>query len=215
MADNTAAADLAQVNSGVQSDLDINKDDLILGIIGEGTLIVFIFIILALIICFFRQMTQCANLCIVLAAALPAVVLLILLDLPKESLQAKTDTAPAPEDGYLLSAWFFMGFLLITLCCALSCLCKVQFRPAEVRRLDSEIGVHKYDEEGFSGLVLGGEQDQKEEEDARREQDRSDRDRGAAGGARDASRSGAGSRAGSGAGSAAGSPRNSDGGGNQ
>ena len=70
---------------------DISNDDLILGIIGDGTLIVFIFIILALIICFFREMTQCPNLVIVLAAALPAIVLLILIHLPKENLKDQND----------------------------------------------------------------------------------------------------------------------------
>ena len=49
-----------------------------------------------------------------------------------------------------------MTFLIITLCCAFSCLCVVEFRQLEVKRIDSEIGVNKYiNEEEVSGLVVG------------------------------------------------------------
>lgn len=138
------------------SEGQVSKDDLVFGIVGEGTLIVFIFILVALIICFFRNMTQCPNLCVILAATLPAIILWILIEIPKESLKDKRDKALPPEDGYLLEAEFFLSFLVITLFCALSCLCKVHFRPIEVKRIDSEIGADKYTEEEFSGLVIGG-----------------------------------------------------------
>lgn len=151
---------LAQSNFAQAQDADrgeVTNDDLIMGVMGEGTLIVFIFIILALVICFFREMTQCPNLCIVLAGALPVLVLIILMNLPKEEMADRTSKSLPPEDPYLITASLFLTIVSITFCCALCCLCNVQFRATEVRRLDSEIGNNmKLAEEEFSGLVVGG-----------------------------------------------------------
>ena len=48
-----------------------------------------------------------------------------------------------------------MSFMIITLGCALCCLCMVHFRPTEVRRIDSEIGTQKYDEEEMANYSIG------------------------------------------------------------
>ena len=68
-----------RAQEGTSDTGQVQNDDLILGIMCGGTLIVFIFIILALIICFFRDMTKFPNMCIFCAAALPLIVGLILL----------------------------------------------------------------------------------------------------------------------------------------
>ena len=106
-------------------------------------------------------MTQCPNLCIVLAALLPVLVFIILIQLPKEKLVDDIDSE-APVDPYLQTAWIFLVFLIVTLICATCCLCKVHFRTSEVRRLDSEIGAHNskviYDGEGdeeFATYAIG------------------------------------------------------------
>ena len=58
-------------------------------------------------------------------------------------------------DPYLTNAWIFLSFQIITLTLALCCLCQIHSRAHEVKRLDSEIGTQKFDDDELSAIRIG------------------------------------------------------------
>ena len=74
-----------------------------MGGVGKGTLSILIFAIVGIVICLFRDCSSMPNLLVAAGIALPLLVLLIIVLLPKRSLKTdKQATETVPSDNYLL-----------------------------------------------------------------------------------------------------------------
>ena len=90
--------------------------------VGKGTFAVFCFAILGILICLFKDCSQTPTLCVFLGAAIPLLVLGILLLLPVKSLDSDTvKTDELPTDNFMIKT-FGVFLLILTFSCCLVCL---------------------------------------------------------------------------------------------
>jgi hypothetical protein len=96
---------LAQ-DTNQESSTDTGNTEIYSGLvvgIGKGTLSILIFAILGIVICLFRDCSSMPNILVAAGIALPLLVLLIIVLLPKRSLKTdKQANDNVPSDNYLL-----------------------------------------------------------------------------------------------------------------
>ena len=83
--------------------------------IGTGTLAVIIFIFVGIIICFFRNCTAVPNVMVIIGFAIPIIVFLIILGMPKSSNSSQQSNLTLPTDYYMRKEVFYISIIAIVL----------------------------------------------------------------------------------------------------
>ena len=133
-----------QSNSTTNGTADIVSGNLeiyegLVGGIGQGTIVVIVFAIIGLIICFFKDCTQTPSVMVAIGIILPLIVLAIIWGIPKQSLRSEDQkTDKLPTDTFLVRTGIFT-FLLLFVCVFVSLLmCFGKMATVTGTRLDSE-----------------------------------------------------------------------------
>ena len=117
----TTSTTSTETNDGIATGNQEIYEGLVFGV-GKGTFAVFCFAILGIVICLFKDCSQTPTLCVFLGAAIPLLVLGILLLLPVKSLDSDTvKTDELPTDNFMIKT-FGVFLLILTFSCCLVCL---------------------------------------------------------------------------------------------
>ena len=97
-------------------------EGLVIGL-GKGTVIVILFSIIGMLFCLFRDCSQTPNCCVFIGILIPLLVLLLIMALPKKSLETdKKKLDLLPSDNYVLWKLLItiaMSLVVLALCCVL------------------------------------------------------------------------------------------------
>ena len=104
--------------------------------VGPGTFAVFIFMLVSIIIIFFRHMTAFPNVMVALAIALPVIVFLIIYSSPTGD---NVSDEQLPTSFYMIKAVIFTSLLLLLLLISFCALIARKLQTIKVRRMDSEV----------------------------------------------------------------------------